>query len=121
MDAEVEQLAEERTQWALERTLLANERTFSAWLRTGLAAVVAGLGIAHFLDLGTLQLMADAIGAILILTGGGIYFIAYWRYRGAHRKLEQEGMTVIPIWLPSVLIAALLLSAGLAFSLLFLR
>ncbi|HUW11068.1 MAG TPA: DUF202 domain-containing protein, partial [Anaerolineae bacterium] len=105
----------------LERTLLANERTFSAWLRTGLAAVLAGLGIARLLRFGRWQWVADVIGAILILTGGGIYLTAYWRYRHGHRKLKLEGIAVTPIWLPSVLSAALLLSAGLALFLLLFR
>ena len=72
-------LAVERTDLARQRNLLANERTFSAWVRTGLAAVVAGLGIARLLDSGEWMWMARVIGAILILTSGGIYVIAFRR------------------------------------------
>ncbi|VAW20370.1 hypothetical protein MNBD_ALPHA12-99, partial [hydrothermal vent metagenome] len=35
---------------ALDRTILANERTYQAWIRTGLALLVAGLGIFRFLQ-----------------------------------------------------------------------
>ncbi|MGA9350666.1 MAG: hypothetical protein WBW48_17935 [Anaerolineae bacterium] len=63
--------------------------------------------------------MARAIGAILILTGGGIYVIAFRRYCWACRLVEQEGMRATPIWLMSILIAALILSTLLVFVLLF--
>jgi putative membrane protein len=46
----VDDLERERTDLARQRNLLANERTHRAWLWTGLAAVVAGLGIAHLPD-----------------------------------------------------------------------
>jgi len=52
-DSHKAMLAEERTDLARQRNLLANERTFSAWLRTGLAAVIAGLGIARLLGPGS--------------------------------------------------------------------
>ena len=114
-----ETLAVERTDLARQRNLLANERTFSAWVRTGLAAVVAGLGIARLLDSGEWLWMARAIGVILILTGGGIYVIAFRRYCQACRFVEQEGTRATPIWLMSILIVALILSSLLALVLLF--
>jgi putative membrane protein len=114
-----ETLAVERTDLARQRNLLANERTFSAWVRTGLAAVVAGLGIARLLSAGEWMWMARVIGVILILTGGGIYVIAFRRYCQACRLVEQEGTRATPIWLMSILIVALILSSLLALVLLF--
>ena len=38
--------AELQQQYALDRTVLANERTYAAWIRTGLGALVAGVGLA---------------------------------------------------------------------------
>ncbi len=116
-----EKSALERTDLARQRNLLANERTFSAWLRTGLSAVVAGLGIARLLGSGGSLLIAHSIGVILVLTGGGIYVLAFWRYDQVSRSLEQENMRAIPTRLLNILLAALLLSGVLAFVLLFQR
>jgi putative membrane protein len=121
MQGNSEKLARDRTDLARQRNLLANERTFSAWLRTGLSAVVAGLGIARLLDPGGLLPIAHSIGVILVLTGGGIYVLAFWRYGQVSRSLEQENMRAIPTRLLNILLAALLLSGVLAFVLLFQR
>ncbi len=113
-------LADERTRLAEERTSMANERTFSAWLRTGLAAVVAGLAIARFIDFGTGGWIAVAVGLILILTGSSSYYIAYWRYRRVRTKLgEQQEEGLPPLWLIKLIITALLISSALAIILLF--
>jgi len=116
-----EKSARERTDLARQRNLLANERTFSAWLRTGLSAVVAGLGIARLLGSGGSLPIAHSIGVILVLIGGGIYVLAFWRYAQVSRSLEQENMRAIPTRLLNILLAALLLSGVLAFVLLFQR
>jgi putative membrane protein len=114
----MEKLGGERTHLARQRNVLANERTFTAWVRMGLAAVVAGLGIARLLGSEGGVWMAHAIGATLILTGGGIYIIAFWRYCETCRRAEWEGMRATPLWVMTILIAALLLSTLLAFILL---
>lgn len=62
MQGDSEKLARERTDLARQRNLLANERTFSAWLRTGLSAMVAGLGIARLLRSGGSLLIARSSG-----------------------------------------------------------
>lgn len=121
MQGNSEKLARERTDLARQRNLLANERTFSAWLRTGLSAVVAGLGIARLLGSGDSLLVARSIGVILVLTGGGIYVLAFWRHGQVSRSLEQDNMRAIPTRLLNILLASLLLSSVLAFVLLFQR
>lgn len=40
---------DKKTEYALDRTVLANERTYAAWLRTGIAALAAGLAIEKFM------------------------------------------------------------------------
>ncbi len=118
-DSHKAMLAEERTDLARQRNLLANERTFSAWLRTGLAAVIAGLGIARLLDPGSELWAARVLGAIFILAGGISCVIALWRYEQGYRELEVKGSKGLPIWLPTVLTFGLLAGAVLAFILLF--
>ncbi|WP_082090511.1 DUF202 domain-containing protein [Methanosarcina sp. MTP4] len=48
-EIELEKLAQENNKVARQRALLDSERTFSAWLRTGLAAVIAGFGVSIFM------------------------------------------------------------------------
>ena len=61
----------DRNTLALDRTVLANERTYQAWLRTGLTALVSGLGVAKFLkDMMPLWMLV-AVAMILILLGDG--------------------------------------------------
>lgn len=110
--------AEERTDWAQQRTLLAEERTFSAWVRTGITAVAAGLGIAKLVESIVWPWMTRAIGAVFIMAGAGAYLAGLWRYRQEYRALKEEGMSVTPLWLLVMLIVTLLLSAALAFVLL---
>jgi putative membrane protein len=111
--------AEERTDWAQERTLLAKERTFSAWTRTGLAAGVAGLGVARLLGSVDSPWIARTLGAVLILVGGAIYALAFLSYRKALRKLAEEGIRGTPLWIIGALTAGLLFSSALALLLIF--
>lgn len=69
IDVEMEALERQRTDWADGRILLANERTLSAWIRTGLAAVIAGLGIAHLPETRGWPVITRTIGAIFVLSG----------------------------------------------------
>jgi putative membrane protein len=112
-------LARERTDQASERTQLANERTFSAWIRTGLAAVVAGLGIARLLDVGPSGWIASLIGLILILSGGAFYTVAFWSFYQDRDRLKQVGMKVMPGWLLTIILLALIASTVLALLLVF--
>lgn len=63
--------------------------------------------------------MTRAIGVMLIFSRGGAYIVPLWDYRQGYYALNQEGISVTPMWLLSILILALLLSAGLALILLF--
>jgi hypothetical protein len=57
-----QELSEDRTGYAMERTDLARERTFSAWLRTGISAMAAGLGIARLLQSVSNEWIATTLG-----------------------------------------------------------
>ncbi len=113
------ELAEDRTDWAMERTLLAKERTFSAWGRTGISAMVAGIGIARFLTSVESPWVARALGMILVATGAAIYIIGFLSYYKALKKLSEKGIRNSSIWIIGIITIGLLVSAGLAFLLLF--
>lgn len=69
------------------RFSLANERTALAWLRTALAVVAGGVGLASLTRLadlsGALNGLLDALSAVLCLAGAGIAASAVsgWRRR----------------------------------------
>jgi putative membrane protein len=73
-------LAQLRTQLSLQRSLLAIERTFAAWIRTGLASMGAGLGVAGLLGHLAPPALVLAISITLVIVGGAIYILGLWRY-----------------------------------------
>ena len=40
---------------------------------------------------------SPTVGAVLILTGGGVYVIAFWGYCQVCRRLEQESIKTTPL------------------------
>ena len=58
-----------RDHLAIERTRLANERTLLAYLRSGVAMVIAGFTIIHFLQEGWFWAVGIACLPIGIITG----------------------------------------------------
>jgi putative membrane protein len=68
-------LADQRTEWAQRRTVLAREWTFSAWVRTGLSAVAAGLGIPRLLQQFRPAWVPRALGTAFVLVGGIVFGI----------------------------------------------
>lgn len=116
-----QQLEEQRTDWAMERTVLAKQRTFSAWVRTGLTTMAVGFAVIRLLSEMKPLWMIDTAGAVFILTGGFIIILGFWRYRDTFRKLQQEGVPSIPIWLIGLITAALLIGGGLVLALIFLQ
>ena len=107
-------LAQQRTDLAYQRTLLANERTFSAWVRTGLTAVAAGVGIGHLLNTPNLRLAARIIGGIFIIFGTGAFIIGLWRYFSQYRRLALHGVKLTPIWILTILMLSLLMASIIA-------
>jgi len=84
---------------ALDRTVLANERTFQAWIRTGLAALVSGLGVAKFLQdtmpLATLLVVVS----VLILFSTLAFLLSAWRYSHLHLRIVHLDIDATPVWL----------------------
>lgn len=69
------------------RDHLANERTYLAWLRTALAAMALGLGIAGFAN--STSTSSVASGSILVAVGvAGVYY-GTMRYRHVNREIES--------------------------------
>ena len=73
------------------RTQLANERTFLAWLRTGMAALAVGLGVAKLLPTlheGT-SWPYQVLGVGFCLLGMGLVWFGVWRLRRIDRALRR--------------------------------
>jgi putative membrane protein len=85
-------LAKERTRLAGERNKLANERTYLAWTRTGLASVGGGFAIIRFLSFVNYshQVLAEAIGCVLVALGIAIFILSYLDYRDSYVKLKVQ-------------------------------
>ncbi len=109
---------------ALDRTVLANERTFQAWIRTGLAALVSGLGVAKFLqDAMPLSVLLIVV-TILVLFSMLAFLLAAWRYSHLHLRIVHLDIDATPMWLAksiSVVLASCSIIAllGLLVSLLY--
>jgi putative membrane protein len=89
------QAGEVRADYAEDRTLLANERTYAAWIRTGLAALVAGIAFERFIP-GTIPAWSvRLIAVILILYSVACFYLAFWRYRHLGLKFPHLKLLVI--------------------------
>ena len=105
--------ADVRTQLARERTVLARERTFNAWLRTGLTAVAAGVGLAYLgAETHPLFGLHRAAGLLLSVVGGTILVVALRRYA---RDPLARAQATIPLWLLFILVVMLFAGALVAF------
>ncbi len=107
--------SQERDELARERTLLAAERTFSAWIRTGLAGVGGGLAITRAIVFKSYehQIMAQAVGVLLVIWGASLFAYAIVDYRRISLRLTQESvpnksLRVLMLMTVTLLIIALL-------------
>ncbi len=96
-DVEPSTLAVDRSDWANERTLLAKERSYSAWIRTGLAALAAGIGIVHLLGDSPHTWLVLSLGSVLAAAGLVAPMLGFWSYRKSLKQLEQEGVRSLSI------------------------
>jgi putative membrane protein len=103
-----------RTRLAEDRTVLANERTYTAWVRTGLAALAAGVGFEKFLSGEMPEPIIRAIAVLLILFSLCAFFLAIWHYSHLGLKLKNTEVRTPPIRSLVVLTAALCVAALLA-------
>jgi putative membrane protein len=97
------------------RFTFANERTFLAWSRTGLALIVAGLGIVQLLPpFPGVPFGRHLIGVPLIVLGGIVAVAGYveWvRSRQALRRGEPVPRSFLPVILTATITAVAVLSA----------
>jgi len=103
MEPSIQELAEERTNWAHERTRLAKERTYAAWLRTGMSAVGIGLAIEKLLPSMEPRWVLEALGIVFVCAGILIFGMGFKTYHTVMKKLAQEGYRGIPTALMAIL------------------
>jgi putative membrane protein len=100
--------------WTLERTRLAKERTFAAWLRTGLGATIAGVGLVKLLPDVSPDWLVQAMGFLLVITGMAIFILGYRTYHNVIKKLEKEGFEGLPSRSMVILTASFMLMGVVA-------
>jgi putative membrane protein len=97
------------------RFTFANERTFLAWSRTGLALIVAGLGIVQLLPpFPGVSWGRHLIGVPLIVLGGIVAVAGYveWvRNQRALRRGEPVPRSFLPVILTATITAVAVISA----------
>jgi len=99
---------------AKDRTVLANERTFQAWTRTGLSALVTGMGVAKFLK-DTMPLwMILSIATTLIAISILAFLQATWRYNHLHIRMSNLDIDATPSWMVRLISLALVFCSVLA-------
>ncbi len=95
-----------------DRTVLANERTYAAWLRTGIAALVAGLAVEKLQG----DLMpfwaVNGIAAALVTFSAVSFILGTWRYYRMEQKLQ--GLTTHPLPTAVILVISAMLAMAAA-------
>jgi putative membrane protein len=99
---------------ALDATVLANERTFQSWIRTGLAALASGLGVAKFFSESMPLWMLLTIATVLIALSIGAFMLASWRYNALHFKMQDLDVEATPRWVVRMISFSLVGCAFLA-------
>lgn len=101
--------------YAVDRTVLANERTYAAWIRTGLAALAAGIAIEKFLVDVMPTWSIRSIAIILILFSAIAFCLAAWRYTHLGIKLSRTEVKAVPSIVTTVASLTLTLCSLIAF------
>ncbi len=85
------ELAQIRTAEARRRTHLANERTYAAWVRTALALIALGVGIAGYFHLAgnSRARMFVVLGMSFVVGGALMAALATYAYRRAYGSIER--------------------------------
>lgn len=101
------------------RFSLANERTFLAWVRTGLAFVTAGLGIAalaHFAPETGSRFIVSSV--VMLCCGVVCGFTGFGRWARNERAMRLGAPLIRPSVLPMLSVILLLIAGLAAFTLL---
>src|ERR1700722_3884026 len=89
------------------RYTFANERTFLAWTRTGLAFIVAGLGIVQLLPpFPGVPWGRHLLGVPLIVLGAVIAVVGYYQWTGNQRALRRREPVLRSV-LPKILVVSI--------------
>ena len=116
-----QELAVDRTDWAKVRTLLAKERSYTAWIRTGLAALAAGLGVAHILKGYEPQWIVLVLGIVLSVAGFIAPILGFWSYRQSLKQLEKEGIRGVSLKIIGIFTGVIILASIFAWMLILIR
>ena len=84
---------------AADRTLLASERTYAAWLRTGLAALAAGIGAQKLLEALVQPWLVMAASIVLILLAEFCFVAGVWRQLSRSVPPPRPDVPMMPGWL----------------------
>ncbi len=93
----------DRNSLALDRTVLANERTYQAWIRTGLAALISGLGINKFMNDIEPVWPLILVTIILLFFSAAAFLISAWRYNHLHVQMAHLEVDLMPVWVVKIL------------------
>jgi putative membrane protein len=85
---------------------LAAERTYLAYLRTGLALVAAGVGVASALPHAGAVGVRRGLGIALVVLGTAVFIFARIRLTGVTRAMQQDA-PLPPLRLPYLLTISL--------------
>ncbi len=103
------------------RYSLANERTFLAWLRTALALIAGGLGVAELLPPLSITRLREGIAIALLLIGGtvAIRAVSHWARVERAMRLGRElpasrlpALLAILVFLGALLLVVAILIEG---------
>ena len=109
-----EEMPEAPHDYSIDRTVLANERTYTAWIRTGLAALAAGIAVEKLLIGVMAEWSIRGIAMILILFSGAAFTLAAWRYVHLGFKLSRADVKTIPAVVTCCVSAILVICSLLA-------
>ncbi len=93
----------DRNSLAIDRTVLANERTYQAWIRTGLAALISGLGINKFMNDIEPVWPLMVVTIILLFFSAAAFLISAWRYNHLHVQMAHLEVDLMPVWVVKTL------------------
>jgi putative membrane protein len=94
------------------RFSLANERTFLAWIRTGLALIAGGLGVAAFVPSHKWGYVREVMAIVLILLGASVAIRAVDHWARSERAIRL-GQPLPRSRFPALLALAVAVGAAL--------